>query len=232
MEDLIISIGSLAFNMSKDDFIKNYSFTEYPVTIHKNFDIMDMLFGVMFLDKSEYNIQDRGFVLNIMKNGDIFAREFPFYDGDFNIIPIYNQRKISDLVVGEIGFNKHIKCSSVFYSRNKGILNVEILKDSSLNLFSWTSTLLNDVEIIISKNCIVLKGINHKLNLDFYFDGGIIDSSIEEEYMYDESDVELCRVPWPWSSKKRCFKSGSILRSKKGENVEIISTNFTLKSLL
>jgi hypothetical protein len=99
-EDLAKKIGSLALDFTDENhFNECYTVTTGRSTIYRDFSHQDLLYSIMFSQNKLYNKKnEEGIHMNIMKNGDIFARNFPYYDGELEIIAIYNQEKIRDLI--------------------------------------------------------------------------------------------------------------------------------------
>ncbi len=83
----------------QEQFTKDYDVIIGGTTMCRDFDIKDLFCSIMLLDKSEYATKGRGYHINIMNDGDVFARKFPYYDGSLELIAVYNQRKIANLVI-------------------------------------------------------------------------------------------------------------------------------------
>lgn len=97
--DLANEIGALALNFTiKEDFSEYYKSENYPSTIYRDFIYNDLLCSLFFTQIDKYDQKEKGIHLNIFKNGDVFARNFPYYDGELELIFVYNQRKIFELV--------------------------------------------------------------------------------------------------------------------------------------
>lgn len=95
-ETIANKIGALALNFTEEsDFQNLYSVSVGGTTLCKNFSHNDLLCSIFFMSKKYKEI---GHHLNVMKNGDIFARNSPYYDGQLELIAVYNQRKIFELV--------------------------------------------------------------------------------------------------------------------------------------
>lgn len=99
--ELAYKIGSLALDFtSQEEFEKTYSVSVGGTTIWRNFEHKDLLCSLMLTERDSIlnKINTTGIHINIMNNGDIFARNFPYYDGELQLIAIYNQRKIYELI--------------------------------------------------------------------------------------------------------------------------------------
>jgi hypothetical protein len=92
-------IGALALDFTNEsDFDKYYHVVVGGVTLYRNFKYQDLLCSIMMNNKKASKDRPEGVHLNIMNNGDVFARPFPYYDGSLDLMPVFNQRKIVDLV--------------------------------------------------------------------------------------------------------------------------------------
>ena len=99
-EGIAKQIGALALDFTTEsDFQKYYSVSVGGTTIYRNFSHKDLLCSIMFTQKESPENRKEGIHINIMNNGDVFARNFPYYDGELEIIAVYNQRKIYDLII-------------------------------------------------------------------------------------------------------------------------------------
>lgn len=98
-EDLANQIGALALDFTSESHFKEcYSSNLGGTTIWREFEYRDLLCGIQFTQLKSQEKQPSGFHLNIMSNGDVFARDFPYYDGTLELIAVYNQRKIFELI--------------------------------------------------------------------------------------------------------------------------------------
>lgn len=103
-EEIAKEIGFLALNFTERTFFnESYSVIVGGVTIYRDFIFQDLLCSIILEYKHSIEKYKEGVHINIMKNGDIFARNSPYYDGQLEIIPIYNQRKIFNVL------KKHLK---------------------------------------------------------------------------------------------------------------------------
>ena len=99
-EETAKQIGALALDFTNgSDFEKYYSVSVGGTTIYRDFSHKDLLCSIMLTQKESPEKRKEGVHINVMSNGDVFARNFPYYDGQLEIIAIYNQRKIFELVV-------------------------------------------------------------------------------------------------------------------------------------
>ena len=99
-------IGALALCFTnEDEFNKYYDTLHGGSTIFRDFKHRDLLCSIMFKEKNT-DIK-KGIHLNIMKNGDVFARQYPYYDGSLEVIAVFNQREIFE--VAEEFIKKNIK---------------------------------------------------------------------------------------------------------------------------
>lgn len=79
-------------------FDKYYIAQPYPVPMSRDIDSNRMLFGVIIEERQAH--PKRGCLINILKNGDVVGRGWPFYDGDMrDLIPVWNQRDIFEFSV-------------------------------------------------------------------------------------------------------------------------------------
>ena len=102
-EDVAIQIGKLAlWFTTPEEFEKYYDTSVIHWPIYRDFKSSDLLCSMAFKRKDTIGTKRvEGIHLNVMKNGDIFARYFPYYDGTLEVIPIFNQRNIFELAMSE-----------------------------------------------------------------------------------------------------------------------------------
>ncbi len=99
-EEIAQRVGALALDFTNEsDFKKYYSVSVGGTTIYRDFKHSDLLCSIMFTQKESLEKKKEGIHINIMNNGDVFARNFPYYDGDLEVLPVYNQRIIFELVM-------------------------------------------------------------------------------------------------------------------------------------
>jgi|GEM_PF-3954555 hypothetical protein len=98
-EEIAKKIGSLALDFTNESEFENYySVSIGGTTIYRDFKHKDLLCSILFLQKESPENRKEGVHINVMTNGDVFARNFPYYDGTLELIAIYNQRKIFELI--------------------------------------------------------------------------------------------------------------------------------------
>ena len=99
-EELAKKIGSLAHDFTDEKIINEcYFVSSGGTTIYRDFKHQNLLCG-FHLDQNKVHDKNKpeGIHINIMLNGDVFARTYPYYDGELEVIPVYNQRKIAELI--------------------------------------------------------------------------------------------------------------------------------------
>lgn len=98
-QDVAVEIGSLALCFDSIDYFKSsYEVSVGGTTIYRDFEHSDLLSSIMLVEKEGLTHTKKGVHINVMNNGDVFARAFPYYDGCLEIIPIWNQGKIFELI--------------------------------------------------------------------------------------------------------------------------------------
>ena len=99
-EEIAKQVGALALDFTNEsDFEKYYSVSVGGTTIYRDFKHKDLLCSIMFTQKESLENRNEGLHINVMNNGDVFARNYPYYDGQLEVLAVYNQRKIFELVV-------------------------------------------------------------------------------------------------------------------------------------
>ena len=99
-EEIAKKIGALALDFTNEsDFEKYYSVSVGGTTIYRDFKHKDLLCSIMFTEKESPENRKEGLHINIMNNGDVFARNYPYYDGQLEVVAVYNQRKLFELVM-------------------------------------------------------------------------------------------------------------------------------------
>lgn len=98
-EEIAKQVGALALDFTnKSDFENHYSVSVGGTTIYRDFKHQDLLCSIMFTEKTSQQNRQSGFHINVMINGDVFARYYPYYDGELEVVAVYNQREIFKLV--------------------------------------------------------------------------------------------------------------------------------------
>lgn len=100
-EKLAQQIGALALDFTNEsDFVKYYTVSVGAVTLYRDFNHQNLLCSIMLIHNDSPKNRKEGVHINIMINGDVFARNFPYYDGILELTPVFNQRKIFELIEG------------------------------------------------------------------------------------------------------------------------------------
>ena len=99
-EQIAKKVGALALDFTNESYFeKYYSVSVGGPCIYRDFKHRDLLCSIFFTQKASPENRNEGLHINVMNNGDVFARNFPYYDGVLELVAVYNQRKIFELVV-------------------------------------------------------------------------------------------------------------------------------------
>lgn len=93
--DIAKQVGCLALRCSEESFDEIYDAVCGGIVMWRHFEMKELLTSFMLNQKGTKD----GLHINVMKNGDVFAREYPYYDGVLdNLVAVKNQRKIFELI--------------------------------------------------------------------------------------------------------------------------------------
>lgn len=72
-------------------------------TLYRDMSFKELLLSIMIDQSVQSSSKDQGIHICVMHNGDIFARIYPYYDGDLSgLLMVNNQKKIRDIILNNI----------------------------------------------------------------------------------------------------------------------------------